>query len=183
MTEGLGRATWRTDASYSPCPRDEAGRYLAFLASLGYQLASIEQAVANDTSYPGDNPEDRLAPKAATRLPARPARMMLLQGRAGRDRPTRRGRGWACHNRRPGRPCGPRRLTRRGRQRNCWRPSPMGHQFAGGIASAVIHHQPLTGWVRRDLPASQNLKGGSIASRTSGWRRTGRLQSMMSKSC
>lgn len=58
MTEGLGRATWRTDAAYSSCPRDEAGRYLAFLASLGHQLAPIEQAVANGAPYTGDNLED-----------------------------------------------------------------------------------------------------------------------------
>jgi ParB family chromosome partitioning protein len=58
MTDGLGRATWRTDCAYSPCPRDEAGRYLGFLASLGYQLAPVEQAVASGTPYTGDNPED-----------------------------------------------------------------------------------------------------------------------------
>ena len=43
MTEGEGKNTWRTDR-YSPCPRREAGRYLAFLASIGYQLADIEQS-------------------------------------------------------------------------------------------------------------------------------------------
>jgi len=60
MTEGLGRATWRTDNIYSPCPRAEAGRYLSFLASLGYKLAPIEQAVADDVPYTGDKPEDQL---------------------------------------------------------------------------------------------------------------------------
>jgi ParB family chromosome partitioning protein len=53
MTEGEGKNTWRPDR-YSPCPRNEAGRYLAFLASLGYQLSDIEQAVANGISYTGD---------------------------------------------------------------------------------------------------------------------------------
>jgi ParB family chromosome partitioning protein len=57
MTDGLGRATWRTD---STCPRTEAGRYLSFLASLGYHLAPIEQAVADGLPYNGDDPEDQL---------------------------------------------------------------------------------------------------------------------------
>ncbi len=55
MTEGEGRNTWRTDR-YSPCPRREAGAYLAFLASIGYQLSAIEQALVNDTPYTGDTP-------------------------------------------------------------------------------------------------------------------------------
>jgi ParB family chromosome partitioning protein len=50
------RATWREDR-YSPCSRQEAGRYLSFLASLGYQLSPIEQAVADDVPYTGDAPE------------------------------------------------------------------------------------------------------------------------------
>ena len=53
MTDGEGRNTWRTDR-YSPCPRADAGTYLAFLASLGYQLSAIEQAVADGTPYTGD---------------------------------------------------------------------------------------------------------------------------------
>jgi ParB family chromosome partitioning protein len=53
MTEGEGKNTWRTDR-YSPCPRQEAGRYLTFLASIGYQLSDIEQAVANGAPYAGD---------------------------------------------------------------------------------------------------------------------------------
>jgi len=57
MTEGEGRNTWRTDR-YSPCPRREAGQYLAFLASAGYQLAVIEQALADDIPYTGDTPAD-----------------------------------------------------------------------------------------------------------------------------
>jgi ParB-like chromosome segregation protein Spo0J len=55
MTEGEGRNTWRTDR-YAPCPRAEAGRYLAFLASLGYELSTIEQAVADGTPYIGEAP-------------------------------------------------------------------------------------------------------------------------------
>jgi ParB family transcriptional regulator, chromosome partitioning protein len=53
MTEGEGKNTWRTDR-YSPCPRREAAAYLAFLASIGYQLSLIEQALVNDTPYTGD---------------------------------------------------------------------------------------------------------------------------------
>ena len=55
MTEGEGKNTWRTDR-YSPCPRQEAGRYFAFMASVGYQLSDIEQAVANGDAYAGDAP-------------------------------------------------------------------------------------------------------------------------------
>ena len=53
MTEGEGKNTWRTDR-YSPCPRQAAGRYLTFLASLGYQLSDIEQAVASGNAYVGE---------------------------------------------------------------------------------------------------------------------------------
>jgi ParB family chromosome partitioning protein len=55
MTSGEGRNTWRTDR-YSPCPRSRAGQYLAFLASLGYQLSDIEQAVADSIPWTGDTP-------------------------------------------------------------------------------------------------------------------------------
>jgi ParB family chromosome partitioning protein len=55
MTEGEGKNTWRPDR-YSPCPRNEAGRYLAFLASLGYQLSDIEQAVGDCVPYFGETP-------------------------------------------------------------------------------------------------------------------------------
>ena len=51
----MGKNTWRPDR-YSPCPRNQAGRYLAFLASLGYQLSDIEQVVAGGASYAGDTP-------------------------------------------------------------------------------------------------------------------------------
>jgi ParB family chromosome partitioning protein len=55
MTEGEGKNTWRTDR-YAPCPRREAGCYLSFLASVGYQLSAIEQALADDLPYTGDTP-------------------------------------------------------------------------------------------------------------------------------
>jgi ParB family chromosome partitioning protein len=53
MTDAEGRNTWRTDR-YSPCPRADAGTYLTFLASLGYPLSAIEQAVADGTPWTGD---------------------------------------------------------------------------------------------------------------------------------
>jgi len=55
MTDAEGRNTWRTDR-YSPCPRAAAAGYLTFLASIGYQLSAIEQAVADGTPYTGDSP-------------------------------------------------------------------------------------------------------------------------------
>jgi len=55
MTDGEGRNTWRTDR-YSPCRRTEAAGYLRFLASIGYQLSGIEQAVADLTAYTGEVP-------------------------------------------------------------------------------------------------------------------------------
>ena len=55
MTEGEGRNTWRTDR-YSPCPRNAAGGYLAFLAGIGYQLSDIEQVVADGTAFTGETP-------------------------------------------------------------------------------------------------------------------------------
>jgi ParB family chromosome partitioning protein len=51
------RSTWRADR-YSPCPRPDAGRYLAFLASIGYQLSVIERAVADGVPYAGDTPAE-----------------------------------------------------------------------------------------------------------------------------
>ncbi len=55
MTQNEGRNTWRTDR-YSPCPRTQAGEYLAFLASIGHQLSPIEQAVADGIAWTGDTP-------------------------------------------------------------------------------------------------------------------------------
>jgi ParB family chromosome partitioning protein len=55
MTEGeQAKATWR-EGRFSPCPRDRAGQWLTFLASLGYQLSGIEQAVADGTAWAGDD--------------------------------------------------------------------------------------------------------------------------------
>lgn len=55
MSEGEGKNTWRT-GRYSPCPRRDAGRYLKFLASAGYELSPIEQALADNVPYTGDTP-------------------------------------------------------------------------------------------------------------------------------
>jgi hypothetical protein len=61
MTAGEGKNTWRTDR-YSPCPRQHAGHYLTFLAAAGYELSSIEQAVADSTPWTGGiEPAGRLA--------------------------------------------------------------------------------------------------------------------------
>jgi ParB family chromosome partitioning protein len=60
MIEGEGKNTWRTDR-YSPCPRRAAAAYLAFLASIGYQLSIIEQALVDDTPYTGDTAPADLA--------------------------------------------------------------------------------------------------------------------------
>ncbi len=51
--------TWRTDR-YSPCSRPDASRYLTFLASIGYQLAGIEQAIADGIPYAGDSPAEQV---------------------------------------------------------------------------------------------------------------------------
>ena len=55
MSEGEGRSTWRTDL-YSPCPRQQAAGYLTLLATVGYQLSDIEQAVAEQRPYTGEAP-------------------------------------------------------------------------------------------------------------------------------
>jgi hypothetical protein len=52
--EGERRNTWRTDR-WAPCSRKEAGRWLTFLASLGYQMSAIEQAVARGVPYTGED--------------------------------------------------------------------------------------------------------------------------------
>ncbi|MGH3155605.1 MAG: ParB/RepB/Spo0J family partition protein [Streptosporangiaceae bacterium] len=59
MTEGEGRNVWRTDR-YAPCPRAEAGGYLAFLASLGYELSGIEQAIVDGIPWTDAPPGDPL---------------------------------------------------------------------------------------------------------------------------
>jgi ParB/Sulfiredoxin domain len=49
-------STWRTD-QWAPCSRNDAGRWLQFLASLGYQLSAIEKAVADGVPWtPGEAP-------------------------------------------------------------------------------------------------------------------------------
>jgi ParB family transcriptional regulator, chromosome partitioning protein len=57
MTEGVGKNTWWTDR-YAPCPRRDASCYLTFLASLGYQLSGIEQALSDDVPWSGDTPAE-----------------------------------------------------------------------------------------------------------------------------
>jgi ParB family transcriptional regulator, chromosome partitioning protein len=58
MDGDQGRFTWRTDRRYTQCPRDDAGAYFRFLASVGYELAPIEQAIADGVPYTGDQPAD-----------------------------------------------------------------------------------------------------------------------------
>src|SRR5579875_3922325 len=53
--------TWR-DSRWSSCPYVEAGRYFIFLASLGYRLSVIEQAVANGVPYTGDTADSDATP-------------------------------------------------------------------------------------------------------------------------
>jgi ParB family chromosome partitioning protein len=64
------RNTWRLD-QYAPCPRADAGTYLGFLASLGYDLSVIEQAVADGVPWTGDTPPgDPLSPGSDPADPA-----------------------------------------------------------------------------------------------------------------
>jgi ParB family transcriptional regulator, chromosome partitioning protein len=58
MDGDQGRFTWRTDRRFTQCPRDDAGAYFRFLASTGYELSLIEQAVADGVPYTGDQPAD-----------------------------------------------------------------------------------------------------------------------------
>lgn len=60
MDGDAGRATWRTDQRFTQCNREEAGTYLRFLASAGYELSPVEQAVADGVPYTGDQPEAQL---------------------------------------------------------------------------------------------------------------------------
>ncbi len=55
MSDGEGKNTWRADR-YSPCPREQAAGYLRVLASIGYQMSAIEQAVADLAAYTGETP-------------------------------------------------------------------------------------------------------------------------------
>ena len=61
MDGDAGRATWRTDQRFTQCNREEAGVYLRFLAAAGYELSPVEQAVADQVPYTGDQPGDDLA--------------------------------------------------------------------------------------------------------------------------
>ena len=58
MDGDQGRFTWRTDRRFTQCPRDDAGAYFRFLASVGYELSPIEQAVADGVPYAGDQPAE-----------------------------------------------------------------------------------------------------------------------------
>jgi ParB family transcriptional regulator, chromosome partitioning protein len=55
-----GKMTWRTDrpTDYTSCTRSEAGAYFRFLASIGHELAPIEQALADGVPYTGEQPGD-----------------------------------------------------------------------------------------------------------------------------
>jgi ParB family transcriptional regulator, chromosome partitioning protein len=66
MDGDQGRFTWRPDRRYTQCPRDDAGAYFRFLASVGYELSPIEQAVADGVPYIGDQPADDLGAEAET---------------------------------------------------------------------------------------------------------------------
>ncbi len=59
MDGPAGRATWRTDRQQGYW-REDSGDYLRFLASIGYELAPIEQAVADGVPYTGDQPDGDL---------------------------------------------------------------------------------------------------------------------------
>ena len=69
MDGDSGKPTWREDR-YSPCSRTEAGAYLRFLASLGYELSAIERAVADGIPYTSDHSADELSPEADIDLSA-----------------------------------------------------------------------------------------------------------------
>jgi ParB family chromosome partitioning protein len=60
LTAPTGKMTWRTDrpTEYSSCSREDAGAYFRFLASIGHELAPIEQALADGVPYTGEQPED-----------------------------------------------------------------------------------------------------------------------------
>ena len=80
MDGDQGRFTWRTDRRYTQCPRDDAGAYFRFLASVGYELSPIEQAVANGIPYIGDQPADDLS--AAGEIAATPDGRAEVEGDA-----------------------------------------------------------------------------------------------------
>jgi hypothetical protein len=53
LTSDTGTNIWRT-GQHTSAIRPAAGSYLAFLSSLGYQLSSIGQAVAEGTIWEGE---------------------------------------------------------------------------------------------------------------------------------
>jgi len=61
MDGDQGRFTWRTDRRFTQCPRDDAGAYFRFLASVGYELSPIEQAVADGVPF-GDTGDQPVGP-------------------------------------------------------------------------------------------------------------------------
>jgi len=67
--DGDRRNTWRTDR-WAPCSRKDAGRWLAFLASLGYESSAIERAVAQGVPYEGEDTTGE--PGTGIRTPDRP---------------------------------------------------------------------------------------------------------------
>jgi ParB family chromosome partitioning protein len=56
LTSDGGKACWRPAAErrLPPVTREDAGAYLALLAGLGYQLSTIEQAMADGIPYTGE---------------------------------------------------------------------------------------------------------------------------------
>jgi hypothetical protein len=85
---GDQRSTWRTDR-YSPCPRADAGTWLAFLARAGYPLSPIEQAVADGVPYHGDAPSNDLTADADRNSPGDeadpPGPVSAISGEPGED--------------------------------------------------------------------------------------------------
>jgi ParB family chromosome partitioning protein len=78
--------TWRTDR-YSLCSRRDASRYLTFLASIGYPLAAIEQAVADGLPYAGDNPAEPLPGGSGTAAGSAPDGQDAAGGDGAGDSP------------------------------------------------------------------------------------------------
>ncbi len=56
----VDRAAWRDDQRYTQCDRGEAGVYLRFLESLGYERSPVERAAADGVPCRSEQPEDDL---------------------------------------------------------------------------------------------------------------------------
>lgn len=56
LTSDSGKACWRptSERRFPPVTREDAGAYFAQLAALGYQLSTIEQAMADGVHYAGE---------------------------------------------------------------------------------------------------------------------------------